>query len=184
MCHLLSSLLEWFLRIQVGLTVHKTWYIFSSRLGNFLHFFNEYFIFFRLSLESLFKISVGVSFKSLLNLKYYSFPHRALDLLVIQEYKTLNFIITFCNWWASFSAAFFILSFLLFTSFFPGAFWLHSSMSFLLVSLLFSSYLILNIVMTQVHREDLSAILGKECDIRNLRVSENRKTKLLLFNGI
>ena len=38
--------------------------------------------------------------------------------------------------------------------------------------------------MTQAHREDLSAILGKECDIRNLRVSENRKTRLLQFNGI
>ena len=27
-------------------------------------------------------------------------------------------------------------------------------------------------------------LFGKECDNRNLRVSENRKTKLLLFNGI
>ena len=29
-----------------------------------------------------------------------------------------------------------------------------------------------------------SYTFGKECDIRNLRVSENRKTRLLQFNGI
>ena len=76
----LSSLFEWFCRIQAGPDIFSpvVWEI-------FLHFFNEYFILFRLLLESLLKISVGVSFKSLLNLKYYSFPHRMLDLLVIQD---------------------------------------------------------------------------------------------------
>jgi len=57
-------------------------------------------------------------------------------------------------------------------------------MSFLLVSLLI---IFLN---DFEHCNDPGArglifqLFGKECDNRNLRVSENRKTKLLLFNGI
>ena len=62
---------------------------------------------------------------------------------------------------------------------------LQSSMSFLLVSLLIlSSYLYLNIVEIQAHWEDLVAIPYFRVWFRNLRVTENRKTILLQFNGI
>ena len=94
----LSGLLEWFLQFRVGLIVHKTWYKLFQLLGRFSSLFSMNFFFvFRspswnffpifsdlldlrsqggfdhLSLEFLFKISVGfnVCFKSLLNLKYY-----------------------------------------------------------------------------------------------------------------
>ena len=84
--------------------------------------------------------------------------------------------------WIAFSLSYFF-SFSLFS--FQVLFWLQSSMSFLLVSLLIlSSYLFLNIVMTQAHREDLQAIPLVKSVIQDLRATKNRQTRIFQFNGI
>jgi len=87
-------------------------------------------------------------------------------------------------WWASFKqlSLSYFFSFSLFS--FQVLVRLQSSMSFLLVSLLIlSSYLFLNIVMTQAHRKIFKLYLWKSV-IHDLRATKNRQTRIFQFNGI
>ena len=62
--NIFSSLLEWFFQFQAGLLSTRPALVISSRLEDFLHFFNDYFIVFRSFVtEIFFYFSVILNFR-------------------------------------------------------------------------------------------------------------------------